>query len=227
MALRRRSIRYFGSAGRLKQGIVRLCRDLDVCSVFRFFDLAIWGSLCFNSGGESNGSVEVVRWTGFGDRVGFGGQQRGSEASSPSSCGSYGSCGSSGGSYGSWGSHGSSGGSWESGAPWLQRLDWLRRIYGSSGSSGGYGGAPAMASNSDARHGGGAVRPRHLTLSVPGDAVVYLSNQRMTLEGTVREYIVPGLKAGLQYHYPVRVDVVRDGRSSVPARTSRFRPVSN
>jgi uncharacterized protein (TIGR03000 family) len=51
-----------------------------------------------------------------------------------------------------------------------------------------------------------------LTLSVPGDAVVYLSNQRMTLEGTSREYIVPGLKAGLQYRYPVRVDVVRDGR---------------
>lgn len=50
-----------------------------------------------------------------------------------------------------------------------------------------------------------------LTLSVPGDAVVYLSNQRMTLEGTSREYIVPGLKAGLQYRYPVRVEVVRDG----------------
>ncbi len=52
----------------------------------------------------------------------------------------------------------------------------------------------------------------HLTLNVPGDAVVYLSNQRMTLEGTSREYIVPGLKTGLQYRYPVRVDVVRDGR---------------
>jgi uncharacterized protein (TIGR03000 family) len=54
----------------------------------------------------------------------------------------------------------------------------------------------------------------HLILNVPGDAIVYLSNQRMTLEGTAREFIVPGLKAGLQYHYPVRVDVVRDGKAS-------------
>jgi uncharacterized protein (TIGR03000 family) len=51
-----------------------------------------------------------------------------------------------------------------------------------------------------------------LTLNVPADAVVYMSNQRMTLDGTSREYIVPGLQAGKQYRYPVRVDVVRDGR---------------
>ncbi len=52
-----------------------------------------------------------------------------------------------------------------------------------------------------------------LTLSVPGNAVVYLSNQRMTLEGTVREFVVPGLKAGMQYRYPIRVEVVRDGQT--------------
>jgi uncharacterized protein (TIGR03000 family) len=51
-----------------------------------------------------------------------------------------------------------------------------------------------------------------LTLNVPADAVVYMSNQRMTLDGTSREYIVPGLQAGKQYRYPVRVDVVRDGK---------------
>jgi uncharacterized protein (TIGR03000 family) len=52
-----------------------------------------------------------------------------------------------------------------------------------------------------------------LTLSVPGDAVVYLSNQRMTLQGTVREFVVPGLKAGMSYRYPIRVELVRDGRT--------------
>jgi uncharacterized protein (TIGR03000 family) len=52
-----------------------------------------------------------------------------------------------------------------------------------------------------------------LVLNVPGDAVVYLSNQRMTLEGSVREFTIPGLKAGLEYPYPVRVDVVRDGKT--------------
>jgi uncharacterized protein (TIGR03000 family) len=50
-------------------------------------------------------------------------------------------------------------------------------------------------------------------LNVPVDAVVYLSNQRMTLEGSVREYTVPELKAGLEYSYPVRVEMVRDGRT--------------
>lgn len=52
-----------------------------------------------------------------------------------------------------------------------------------------------------------------LVLNVPNDAIVYLSNQRMTLEGAVREFTVPGLKAGMEYRYPVRVDLVRDGKT--------------
>jgi uncharacterized protein (TIGR03000 family) len=52
----------------------------------------------------------------------------------------------------------------------------------------------------------------HVILNVPADAVVYMSNQRMTLDGTSREYIVPGLQAGKQYRYPVRVELVREGR---------------
>ena len=35
----------------------------------------------------------------------------------------------------------------------------------------------------------------------------------MTIEGTVREFVVPGLKAGMQYRYPVRVEVVRGGQN--------------
>jgi uncharacterized protein (TIGR03000 family) len=52
-----------------------------------------------------------------------------------------------------------------------------------------------------------------LVLNVPVDAVVYLSNQRMTLDGTVREFTIPGLKAGMEYAYPVRVDLVREGKT--------------
>jgi uncharacterized protein (TIGR03000 family) len=132
------------------------------------------------------------------------------------SWGSYGSCGSSGGSYGSWGSCGSSGGSWgSSGGSWgSSGSSGSSGSYGSYGSSGSSGGAPAMTSYSESPSTAVAQSDRaHLTLSVPGDAVVYLSNQRMTLEGTVREFVVPGLKAGLQYRYPVRVDVVREGRT--------------
>ena len=44
-----------------------------------------------------------------------------------------------------------------------------------------------------------------LVLNVPADAIVYLSNQRMTLEGTVREFTIPGLQSGTEYAYPVRV----------------------
>lgn len=142
------------------------------------------------------------------------------------SCGSYGSCGSSGGSYGSWGSCGSSGGSsgghhhhhhHHSHGSWgSSGSSGSYGSYGSSGSSGAYGGGPAMAADSSyvsAPTTMVAESSDHarLTLNVPRDAVVYLSNQRMTLEGTVREFDIPGLKAGLEYRYPVRVDVVRDG----------------
>ena len=50
-----------------------------------------------------------------------------------------------------------------------------------------------------------------LILNVPADAVVYMGDQRMTLTGTSREYLVPGLESGKQYRYAVRVEVVRDG----------------
>jgi len=52
----------------------------------------------------------------------------------------------------------------------------------------------------------------HLILSVPEDAIVYLSNQRMSLAGASRTYFIPGLQAGKQYRYPVKVEVVRAGR---------------
>jgi uncharacterized protein (TIGR03000 family) len=52
----------------------------------------------------------------------------------------------------------------------------------------------------------------HLTLTVPMDAIVYLCDQPMTITGPVREFAIPGLTAGREYRYPVRVEVTRAGQ---------------
>ena len=151
--------------------------------------------------------------------------------------GSYGSCGSSGGSYGSWGSHGSSGGFashgssggffshgshgssggfFSHGSNGSSGSSGTYGSYGSSGSSGGSVGtasADASTSTAVAQTAPEIVDRAQLVLNVPADAIVYLSNQRMTLEGTVREFTIPGLKSGTEYAYPVRVDLVQDGKT--------------
>jgi len=152
--------------------------------------------------------------------------------------GSYGSCGSSGGSYGSsGGSHGSSGGSHGShGGSWGSHgsSGSSGGSYGSYGSTGGtvmttstdssavvststvstnsvstnsvstFAEPAPMTASSDANG--------HLTLTVPEDSIVYLCNQPMTISGPVREYVIPGLKPGHEYRYPVRVEVTRAGQ---------------
>jgi uncharacterized protein (TIGR03000 family) len=155
----------------------------------------------------------------------------GSCGSSGGSYGSWGSHGSSGGffSHGSsggffsHGSHGSSGGFFShgsSGSSGSSGSYGSYGSYGSSGSSGSYGGGVVGTASADASTSTtvAAATPvnaeqAQLVLNVPGDAVVYLSNQRMTLEGTVREFTIPGLKAGMEYAYPIRVDLVREGKT--------------
>jgi uncharacterized protein (TIGR03000 family) len=148
--------------------------------------------------------------------------------------GSYGSCGSSGGSYGSHGSsggffshgssggffshgsHGSSGGFFSHGSSGSSGSSGTYGSYGSSGSSGGVvstASADVSTSTAVATAAPENADRAQLVLNVPADAVVYLSNQRMTLEGTVREFTVPGLTAGMEYRYPVRVDLVVDGKT--------------
>jgi len=140
----------------------------------------------------------------------------GSYGSCGSSGGSYGSYGSSGGSHGSHGSHGSSGGSsgsqGSSGGSWGSHGSSGGSSGGSYGSYGSSGGmrttsvetpATVMASSDD--------RGR-LTLNVPADAIVFLCDQPMTITGPVREYVIPGLKPGREYRYPVRVEVTRAGQ---------------
>jgi uncharacterized protein (TIGR03000 family) len=149
----------------------------------------------------------------------------GSYGSYGSSGGSYGSYGSNGGSYGSsGGSYGSSGGSWGYSGDCYSSSGGSWGSYGSNGSSGGsygsYGGggvaysdyAYTSAAPTTAVVAAADTTQGHLSFNVPSEAIVYLVNQRMTLTGTVRNYIIPGLQAGRQYRYPVRVDLVRDGK---------------
>lgn len=148
--------------------------------------------------------------------------------------GSYGSCGSSGGSYGSHGSsggffsHGSSGGFFSHGSNGSSGGFFSHGSNGSSGSSGSYGsygssgssGGVVTTATADASMSTAVATTApvvsdraQLVLNVPADAVVYLSNQRMTLEGTVREFTIPGLQSGTEYAYPVRIDLVQDGKT--------------
>ena len=142
------------------------------------------------------------------------------------SSGSYGSCGSSGGSCGSWGSYGScgsSGGSCGSsggscGSSGGSCGSW--GSYGSCGSSGGscgssgghhhYPPAPAAPATTS------VLRPADLKvtleLNVPADAVVYLMNQKMTITGPIRRYSIPLTNATSTYDYPVRVELVTEGK---------------
>lgn len=153
-----------------------------------------------------------------GGSYGSWGSSGGSYGSQGSSGGSYGSYGSSGGSYGSSGghhhhhhhhSHGSSGSYGSSGGS--------SGSHGSMGSSGGSYGSQGSSGTATTSYQPTAPTPvvaddrGHLMLSVPSDAIVYLVDQRMTMTGPVRRYAVPGLEAGRQYRYPIRVEVVRNG----------------
>jgi uncharacterized protein (TIGR03000 family) len=203
-----------------------------------FAGLALASALVFVGNSNASAWYSHGSWGSWGSSGGSYGSW-GSHGSSGGSWGSWGSHGSSGGSWGShgssggsWGSHGSSGGSWGSygssgsygwhGSYGSSGSSGSYGSYGSSGSSGYYGGGGVVIGAASTDASGTALASAtpatpsdraQLVLNVPADAVVYLSNQRMTLEGTVREFTVPGLTSGQQYRYPVRVDVVRDGRT--------------
>lgn len=54
-----------------------------------------------------------------------------------------------------------------------------------------------------------------LIVKVPADATVYLVGQKMSLTGTERRYRIPVADPGKDYTYPVRVEVVRNGKTLV------------
>jgi len=62
-----------------------------------------------------------------------------------------------------------------------------------------------------------------LVVKVPEDATVYLVDQKMTLTGTERRYRIPLADPGKEYTYPIRVEVVRDGKTLVSRSEQKLR----
>ena len=62
-----------------------------------------------------------------------------------------------------------------------------------------------------------------LVVKVPADATVYLVDQKMTLTGTERRYRIPLADPGKDYTYPIRVEVVRDGKTLVSRSEQKIR----
>lgn len=51
-----------------------------------------------------------------------------------------------------------------------------------------------------------------LVLKVPADASVYLVDRKMNATGQERRFSIPVPEAGRAYTYPIRVEVVRNGK---------------
>lgn len=47
---------------------------------------------------------------------------------------------------------------------------------------------------------------------LPEDAVVFMAGKKMASVGPVRQYATPALEAGKSYEYPIRIEVIRDGK---------------
>ncbi|MBC7965069.1 MAG: TIGR03000 domain-containing protein [Fuerstia sp.] len=62
-----------------------------------------------------------------------------------------------------------------------------------------------------------------LVVRVPQDATVYLVDQKMTLTGTERRYRIPLADPGKEYTYPIRIEVVRDGKTLVSRSEQKVR----
>jgi len=62
-----------------------------------------------------------------------------------------------------------------------------------------------------------------LVVKVPKDAVVYLVDQKMSLTGSERRFRIPLPDPGKEYTYPIRVEVVRDGKTLVSRSEQKVR----
>ena len=182
---------------------------------------------CKGSSGSSGSSGGWYRSHGSSGSSGSS-SSHGSSGSSGSSS-SHGSSGSSGGWYSSHGSSGSSGSSSSRGSS------------GSSGSRGSKGHViyhckvirKTPAAVSKPADGAEAIAPPPTTqtdrnravlvLTVPADADVYLAGQKMSISGTQRRFRIPVSDPGRTYSYPVRVEVVRNGRTLVSESKQKVR----
>jgi uncharacterized protein (TIGR03000 family) len=62
-----------------------------------------------------------------------------------------------------------------------------------------------------------------LIVKVPADATVYLVDQKMSLTGVERKYRIPLAEVGKDYTYPIRVEIVRDGKKLVSRSEQKVR----
>ena len=63
----------------------------------------------------------------------------------------------------------------------------------------------------------------NLTVKVPADADVYLVNQKMSIKGAERRFLIPIKDPGREYSYPIRVEVVRGEKKLVKETTQKIR----
>jgi uncharacterized protein (TIGR03000 family) len=61
----------------------------------------------------------------------------------------------------------------------------------------------------------------NLTVTVPGDATVFVNGAKTTTKGEIRSFVSRGLTAGKSYTFNIRADVVRDGKPVSETKTVR------
>jgi uncharacterized protein (TIGR03000 family) len=206
-----------------------------------------WGSSggSWGSSGGSSGGYYYGSWGSYGG----GGRHhhRHHRANYGSWGSSGGSWGSSGGYYaGSWGSSGGSwGGSWgssggvvvgapvDAGAGYGQGPAMPPPHPSDMPADGGLppgpdadinppdDGAPPPPTDS----GAGLYRPSAsatLTVQVPADARVFVNGLATTSTGSLRRYVSNGLRAGYNYTYQIRAEIVRDGQTIAETKTVKL-----
>jgi uncharacterized protein (TIGR03000 family) len=65
------------------------------------------------------------------------------------------------------------------------------------------------------------VAPARLVVNVPENATIYCMGKKTTTTGTTRRFVIPITRAGQEFQYPVRVELVRDGKTYVAESLAR------
>lgn len=140
-------------------------------------------------------------------------------------------------SYGSYGSSGGSGGNYRNGNTsgysngYYANNNVQPKVQHSYASYGSTGGSPAYRQQPVApQQRVAATRPVQpqshkvtLELTVPEAAQVYLVNQRMSLVGTTRRFVIPISDATKSYQYPIRIELTANGQKSEAATSVKIR----
>jgi uncharacterized protein (TIGR03000 family) len=66
--------------------------------------------------------------------------------------------------------------------------------------------------------------PATIIVSLPADAKLTIDNNATSSTGARRQFVTPDLKRGGEYHYTLKAEVVRNGKSNVIERVVTVRP---